>query len=502
MEKEAFSFDLKTTVVNKLGKDLLAYLPAKGVPALIGLVSIPVLTRIFDPDEYGLYTLIISSVSLLVLILFSWLFNSALRFYNEYIGQGDKRPFISTVFVSWFLLVVTGYAVIAAAYLIFRSALPGYGEMTFIILLAVLMVASQSLYNIVLDLLRANRHSVMFAAASILLPLGRLLFTVFLVSRRGMGVEALLISSVLFEAVLGLLGFIALKAQPSFFRCSAVMLKRMLRYGLPLAGTGVLSWLLALSDRYIIGFYHGTDAVGVYSVAYNLGASSLQMVFMALMLAAFPIIIQTWNQHGQASTERLVNTLTRYYCLLTVPIVAGIVVLSRPILTILTTKDYMAGYSVLPWVAAGLFFLGYSQYVNKVWELKEKTGYILLLNGLALGLNVALNFIFVPRYGFVAAGITTVVSYAFYVLLSWGLSRRFFALNINFLSLFRTSISALAMSMSLMLLNKTIPESAVMLVLQIFVGFLIYLAALWITGEGKQELKYFTARAFRRSVGG
>ena len=500
MKKDELLFDLRTTVIHKMGKDLLAYLPAKAVPALIGLISIPVFTRIFDPDAYGLYTLIISTVSLLVLILFSWLFNAALRYYNEFTRQGAQNAFVSTIFLSWLLLTVIGYGAAFLLYYFGSSWLLGLDRSLtpFILLLALLMAASQSLYHIVLDSLRANRHSAAFAAAAIILPLGRLLATYFLAVHRGMGVEALLISSLSFEAALGLFGFLVLGVRPSISAYSADVLKRALRYGLPLAGTGVLSWLLALADRFIIGFYHGTDAVGVYAVAYNLAASSLQMVFMALMLAAFPVIIQTWNLYGQASTEQLINTLTRYYCLLTFPLVAGITVLARPILAVLTTDRYAEGFSVLPWVAAGLFFLGYSQYVNKVWELKEKTGYILLLNLLAVGLNVALNFLFVPRYGYTAAGITTMTSYAFYVLLSWVFSKRYFALHLNLRSLSRTLISVLIMSLSLGLLKEFMAVTVWTLALQILAGLLLYLALLWLTGEGKQEMSHLAVRAIRR----
>src|SRR5690554_6823419 len=94
--------DIDKTLINsifkKLSKDVVKYLPSKFIPAFIGLISLPIYTAIFSPDEYGIYSMVISAVGLISSIISSWLSHSALRYYDEY-NQADKgSEYYSTIF--------------------------------------------------------------------------------------------------------------------------------------------------------------------------------------------------------------------------------------------------------------------------------------------------------------------------------------------------------------------------------------------------------------------
>ena len=72
---------------NGFVKDMLKYLPAQVVPGLVGLVSIPIVTRIFPPAEYGDYSLAAATVMVLS-TLFGWLPTSVIRYYPVYEREG------------------------------------------------------------------------------------------------------------------------------------------------------------------------------------------------------------------------------------------------------------------------------------------------------------------------------------------------------------------------------------------------------------------------------
>lgn len=46
-------------------KDTIKYLPAQIAPGIVGFVSIPIITRIFLPQEYGNYSLAMATVMVL-----------------------------------------------------------------------------------------------------------------------------------------------------------------------------------------------------------------------------------------------------------------------------------------------------------------------------------------------------------------------------------------------------------------------------------------------------
>jgi len=62
----------KEIMIIDLFKDILKYLPAQIVPAMMGFISIPIITRLFDPADYANYILVIATVSVLITIV-GWL---------------------------------------------------------------------------------------------------------------------------------------------------------------------------------------------------------------------------------------------------------------------------------------------------------------------------------------------------------------------------------------------------------------------------------------------
>ena len=64
--------------------DFVKYLPAKVVPALVGILAIPVLTRLLPPEQYGQYLLVMTSLILISSFCISWLVSVTIRFYVVY----------------------------------------------------------------------------------------------------------------------------------------------------------------------------------------------------------------------------------------------------------------------------------------------------------------------------------------------------------------------------------------------------------------------------------
>ena len=89
-------------------KDAVKYLPAQIAPGIVGFISIPVITRIFSPKDYGNYSLAMAMIMVLT-TLAGWLPMSIIRFYPVY--ERDKKldlfygNIVKLTFIS--LLVIT-----------------------------------------------------------------------------------------------------------------------------------------------------------------------------------------------------------------------------------------------------------------------------------------------------------------------------------------------------------------------------------------------------------
>lgn len=87
------------------------------------------------------------------------------------------------------------------------------------------------------------------------------------------------------------------------------------------------------------------------------------------------------------------------------------------IVKLLASSKYWEGIGIIPPVVlANYIIFAYTLYVN-IEHFYKKTPYITLNTVIAAGLNLILNYIFIPRYGYMAAAYTTLVAcYLFFVL--------------------------------------------------------------------------------------
>jgi O-antigen/teichoic acid export membrane protein len=183
------------------------------------------------------------------------------------------------------------------------------------------------------------------------------------------------------------------------------------QYAWPLAIGNIAYWGLRLSDRYIISFFRSPDEVGLYSVAYNISDRSIDMLVALFILSIGPLIANTWEVHGREATESALKMATRVYLIICLPAALGLTLVAVPFVRVFTSPAYFNGYEIVGYVAMSSFFWGLSQIASRGLLLQKNTrrfGLNLILSGL---LNLVLNVIFVPQFGFIVAGITTLIGY-------------------------------------------------------------------------------------------
>jgi O-antigen/teichoic acid export membrane protein len=100
---------------NGFVKDMVKYLPSQIVPGLVGLVSIPVVTHIFPPQEYGDYSLAAATVMILT-TCFGWLPTSVIRYYPAYERDGRLAAFHATI-LRLAAITITGVTLLYYAFL-------------------------------------------------------------------------------------------------------------------------------------------------------------------------------------------------------------------------------------------------------------------------------------------------------------------------------------------------------------------------------------------------
>ena len=176
--------------------------------------------------------------------------------------------------------------------------------------------------------------------------------------------------------------------------------------GLPLILHSLSLNILGQSDRIMITKFCGSGFTGIYGIAYGY-ALLINIILGAANEAWLPWFHDSYFAEEYDQIKKNVKPLVVLGCMLGI----GCIAIGPEAMAVLGPKDYQVGVWVIAPVTIGTVcqFI-YQQYVHIELHLK-KTQYISMGTIIAAVLNIGLNFIFIPKYGFIAAAYTTLVSY-------------------------------------------------------------------------------------------
>lgn len=178
-------------------------------------------------------------------------------------------------------------------------------------------------------------------------------------------------------------------------------------------------YILNQSDRIMIKQFCGASDTAFYSLAYN-------CAMIPIMLAtATNIAWSPWSSE-KIHEEKFVTVrkASYYYILLFYCVVLGIFVLGPEVILILGGKKYVEAVNVLPPVVMGAAFqFLYNLYVT-LEQFAKKTVGMAFGTMVAAIINIGLNWLLIPKYGYIAAAYTTLVGYACLLVIHYFLAKR------------------------------------------------------------------------------
>lgn len=265
---------------------------------------------------------------------------------------------------------------------------------------------------------------------------------------------------------------------------------RLLKATIPF---GIIGFTLGLSykfDTVLLDIYRSHQETGYYNAAYSLVFSTV-MLSNVINSALYPSLSRQASS-DPASLGAIYGRALRYLLVMALPIAAGGWALSDQIVPFLYGQSYVPAAPALRWVI----------WVVPLMFSSEFLGYVVVVSGLerlvarsvivSTGFNVVLNLLLVPRVGFMAAAVMTVLTETVLVgQYAWLLRDRLRALDWS-RTLLRPLLGAALMAAVVLMLQPHLP-----LLANVAVGGVVYLAALLALGVvGREELHF--VRTFRK----
>ena len=456
--------------------------------SLRGLILIPILTKTLGADAYGIWSVVMVTISLLSPLALLGLTSAMIRFLA---AEKDKRKiqegFYSVIFVVFFAGLVLSLVVFlladcfAITILKDISAAPLIKIASVVILLQALDLAS-------LEFFRTFGRMKKYSGLMLLQTFAEVGFVAYFVLA-GFGLLGAVVSLLVSRGIVLLIGASFIFKEIGFRLPRFYGLKDYLKFGLPLVPAGLVGWITSSSDRYLIGYFFSPQQVGIYSAAYNIGMM-IGFFGAPLQIILFPTISKLYEEGKNQEMKTYLAYSLKYFLLFAIPSLFGLCLLSRQILLIMTRPEFVAqGAMVLPIVAIGaLFFDLYGCIFIFILIVEKRTKLIFALVSLSAMINLFLNILFIPVYGITVAAITTLIAYFILLSMTVYFSRESIKFKVPYDFIGKSVFASLVMSLGLYWAN---PAGV------FYVGFMILVSAgvyfgvlVLLKGFGKEEVEF------------
>ena len=187
--------------------------------------------------------------------------------------------------------------------------------------------------------------------------------------------------------------------------------KYALRFNIPLVPHYLSQSMLSSSDRIMIGHFCSAADAGIYSLAYSLS------MLMTIINTAVTNTFSPWlYQNIRDKKYREIGSVS-YFLLVVIALANLFLIAFAPeIVALFAPYEYSDAVNAIPPIAMTVFFMFmYTMFANFSFYF-AKTKAIAITSFVGAVLNVLLNAIFIPIYGYMAASYTTLICYICYAI--------------------------------------------------------------------------------------
>jgi O-antigen/teichoic acid export membrane protein len=185
--------------------------------------------------------------------------------------------------------------------------------------------------------------------------------------------------------------------------------KSMFSFGFPLIFYELTSQLLTFVDRYFIGYYMGSEAVGKYSAAYNLTFYIQNLLVASVSLTITPMIVEKLNKEGYTASKVFIKESLLWFCLIGSAITLGFAAIGSDIFILTASSKYAEAAAIIAPVICGGFLFGVFTVAAGELFVRKNSKEMAVIMGIAAIMNVALNMILIPHMGLMGAACATLI---------------------------------------------------------------------------------------------
>jgi O-antigen/teichoic acid export membrane protein len=427
--------------MKRLAKDTAIY----GVSSILGKFLnwclLPFYTYVLPSvNDYGMVTDLYNWTAVVYILLTYGMETGFFRFANKS-DQESQKVYSTTLFS-----VGTTSLFFIAVCLLFNSPISktmGYGIHPEFIWMMCVIVAIDAFSAIPFAFLRYKKRPIAFASLKMVMIFANIFFNVFFLYLcpkmeawspgltrwfydPSYGVGYVFVSNFL-SSIVGLISLLPFMWTRWTFDFQ--LLKKMLRYSLPLLILGLAGMMNQSFDKIVFKYLFDdqTEALhqlGIYGACFRIGIV-MMMFTQAFRYAYEPFV---FSKQKNEDNRKAYSDAMKFYIIFSVFIFLG-VMYYLDILQYLISSDYRVGLVVVPIVLVCYIFQGVYFNLSFWYKLTDKTDWGAIIALIGCVCTILGNILFVPIYGYIGSAWVSFVCFFVMMVISWILGQKYYPIQ-------------------------------------------------------------------------
>ncbi len=367
---------------------------------MISFLLIPLYSNILSTEEYGIFDLYSSGVSLMLPLV---TLQIELAAYKYIITNRNDINRIKVLFSTAVMFIAIGLTIVFIGSRILNRVL--FVEN---IQLLFWYLFTSVIFILENNIVRAFGDNINYTISSVIVSVCTIILNIVTLCEFDMGVTGLLIS-VIAANFFGALYLLLKNRLYSFFSFSLISVKElkcMLKYSLPLIPNELSWWVIKGSDRMIVAYILGTSFNGILAMG-----TKFANIFQSIV----NIFITAWTENailyyekGKEDFNKLVNQLICLFGWIAVFAVHGIGFL----FPFMVSEAFEQAYELIPLYIIAVYIYCLGGIFGAVYLAENRTVDVTISTIIAGIVNFIMDIMLVKRIGIYAAPIASILGYA------------------------------------------------------------------------------------------
>lgn len=390
---------------NNLIKKFLSFSIGGYINALIGLLTVPIITRILSPEQYGIASLISIIVEMLVVFCSLALDQSFVRFFYEVEEEERGKLLQDCLYYPVFITIFSSLVIF-----IFRNQISIFilGKKEKVIwLIIVFSIVALIIKSFAFLVVRMQQKGGLYSFFYILIKVVEFSFILLFFKIYGNDYKVIVLATLFSTFITSLLMIIVERKIWRLVGKRKIEKKELLNFSAPLVLTLALTWVFASSDKITIKIFSNLKELGLYSGAFRI-VSVISVIQTGFTSFWTPFIYERYSKNSEDLVfyKKANDYLSLIFFLIGITILA-----TRNIIIILLGEKYYDSLFIVPMLIFVPIMYLISETTMMGIGFKKKSKYFLYISIIVAVFNIVGNILLVPKYGAKGAAISTGISY-------------------------------------------------------------------------------------------